>query len=181
MKLSELKTGMIVTTREGKEYVVYRDFACSMTGVSPNVKDTDSVFVNGNEKGWLSFFNYNEDMINLGGFSSLDIMKVEMPSHPYGFADLNFNRDCRTLLWVREDVQKLSTNEVAAMFGLETQEESLRQETDLNHYFKHHCQCCGKELSPILWDLKLINFAGVTYNICIDCYNIGVKNGTIEE
>lgn len=179
MKLSELKTGMIVTTREGIEYVVYRDFACSMIDVSKHDKNTDGVFVHGSE-GWIPFSDYNEELIATGDFSSFDIIKIEMPSHPYGFADLDFERDCRTLLWAREDVQKLSTNEVAAMFGLETQEESRQQETDLNHYFKHYCQCCGKELSPILWDLKLINFEGRTYDICIDCYNIGVKNGTIE-
>ena len=102
MKLSELKTGMIVTTREGKEYVVYRDFACSMTDdAAKHYKNTDGVFVHGSED-WMPFSDYNKNMICTDDFSSLDIMKVEMPSHPYGFADLDFERDCRTLLWARK-------------------------------------------------------------------------------
>ena len=48
-----------------------------------------------------------------------------------------------------------------------------------NGTFKHYCQCCGKELSPILWDLRLISIDGKQYQICIECCEIGLKNGTI--
>jgi hypothetical protein len=34
---------------------------------------------------------------------------------------------------------------------------------------------------PILWDLRIINIDGKTYNICNNCCDIGIKNGTITD
>lgn len=50
-----------------------------------------------------------------------------------------------------------------------------------NHTFKHYCQSCGKELSPILANLRMIRFndEDKVYDICEDCYRIGCKNGVI--
>lgn len=50
-----------------------------------------------------------------------------------------------------------------------------------NHTFKHYCQSCGKELSPILAYLRLIRFDDDdnVYEICDDCYYIGCRNGVI--
>lgn len=49
-----------------------------------------------------------------------------------------------------------------------------------NHTFRHHCQSCGKELSPILADLKMVRFENRVYDICEECYQIGCKNGVID-
>lgn len=48
-------------------------------------------------------------------------------------------------------------------------------------YFKHYCRCCGKELSPILWDLYIISLDGKSYDICNNCYKFGIKNGSITD
>lgn len=50
-----------------------------------------------------------------------------------------------------------------------------------NHTFTHHCQSCGKDMSPILTDLRLVRFDNKIYEICEDCYQIGCRNGVISE
>jgi hypothetical protein len=50
-----------------------------------------------------------------------------------------------------------------------------------NDTFKHYCQCCGKELSPILHDMRLINIDGHSYCICEECFKVAESNGIVEK
>ena len=103
MTLDELKTGMIVETRDGDSYIVMRDFIdCGdiLAGLSFNNKISDT---------WTSLSNYNQDMTN-SRFPHIDIMSV-YSSYPYS-ADTS-----KRLLWERKEYKEVTMSEIEEMFG----------------------------------------------------------------
>lgn len=101
IKKSELKTGLIVTTRAGEEYMVFMNVKTGYTGdgkydVIVNIRDSDR---------WNNLDSYDEDLtyhgITSGRYAEWDIVKVEMYDHPCAL--LNKEEFPRTLLWERED------------------------------------------------------------------------------
>ena len=49
---------------------------------------------------------------------SLDIVKVEVPYHPYDFLNLGHERDKRKLLWQEEpEIKEVTMSEVEEKFG----------------------------------------------------------------
>jgi len=118
MKKSDLKTGMIVTIRDGSEYVVLLD------AVSDYTKGACDVMLNSDEHRWNRLENYEEDLTYKNGLmdcndgDDFDIIKVELSPHPYTFADLNYERSERKLLWKREKpVKEMTMAELEAHFG----------------------------------------------------------------
>lgn len=114
MQLSDLKTGMIVTTRDGSEYRVLRNIECGYEyardplGVMVSVTPTS--------KAWerLSVYKSTECHYN----HQLDIVKVEATNHPYGFFDLEYERNKRVLLWQEEpEIKEVTMSEVEEKFG----------------------------------------------------------------
>lgn len=103
MTLDDLKTGMIVKTREGKYNIVMRDFIDEgdiLTGLSFNNKISDT---------WTSLSNYNQDMTN-SRFPHIDIMSV-YASYPY-------SADTPTrLLWERKEYKEVTMKEIEEKFG----------------------------------------------------------------
>ena len=95
MKLSDLRTGMVVTTAENEEFIVFTDAVCATP------YDCGLVFVNGLNRWWIRGINYNEDLSHRG-HSDLDIIRVEMVTHPYAYMDLSYDRESRILLWERD-------------------------------------------------------------------------------
>lgn len=75
MKKSDLKTGMIITMRDGKEYMVYKDVDTGWT-------TGDILFACDGRHDWVSLDDYNEDMTTYN--SEWDIVKVTKISHPFG-------------------------------------------------------------------------------------------------
>ena len=103
MTLNDLKTGMVVKTREGKYNIVMRDFIDEgdiLAGLSFNNKISDT---------WTSLSNYNQDMTN-SGFPHIDIMSV-YSSYPYS-ADTP-----KKLLWERKEYKEVTMREIEEKFG----------------------------------------------------------------
>ena len=103
MELDDLKTGMIVKTREGKYGIVMRDFIDEgdiLAGLSYNNKISDT---------WTSLSNYNQDMTN-SRFPHIDIMSV-YDSYPYS-ADTP-----KRPLWERKEYKEVTMKEIEEKFG----------------------------------------------------------------
>ena len=103
MTLDELKTGMIVETRDGDSYIVMRDFIDDgdiLAGLSCNNKILGT---------WTSLSNYNQDMTH-SGVPCLDIVGV-YASYPYSV-------DTPTrLLWERKEYKEVTMQEIEEKFG----------------------------------------------------------------
>ena len=110
MKLSDLKTGMIVTLRNGDEYVVFRDFSDLYT-------EATSIICNG--KSWNNLCYYSDGMKCSSGClgNMQDIVKVEIPYHPYSFFDLTREKHRRKLVWKEESVKEVTMAEIEEKFG----------------------------------------------------------------
>ena len=109
MKLSDFKTGMIVTLRNGDEYVVFKDISTLFT-------DEDAVICNG--KSWERLGRYTNDMKHgFAGFGKThDIVKVEVPYHPYSFFNLEHERGKRKIVW-EEGAKEVTMAEIEEKFG----------------------------------------------------------------
>jgi len=108
MTKSALKTGMIVTLRNGKKFEVYIDavtYTCSCGS---------DVITDG--KKWSSLAEYNEDL-TYPGHTDHDIVMVEYVG---GRTDLYAGAtDEKTLdiIWKREDTKKMTVAEIEAILG----------------------------------------------------------------
>lgn len=114
MTLHDLATGMIVTTRNGQEWTVFRNYSCTMASTEED--NTDGVLVRGIND-WLSFSAYNEDMTTNFHKELYDIVKVEISSHPCSMMYHDFRKFERRLIWEREPVKEVTMEDVEAMFG----------------------------------------------------------------
>lgn len=103
MTLDDLKTGMIVETRNGDSYIVMRDFIDD-GDVLGGLSDSDNI-----TNTWTSLDNYNKDMKhNL--LPEIDIMSV--------YASYSYNIDKpKKLLWKREEYKEITMREIEEMFG----------------------------------------------------------------
>lgn len=117
MKLSDLKTGMIVTWRNGVECVVMIDYE-SQSAIERKI------FVNAKDKHWLPFGYYGEDMKMMRDHEDFcdddneyDIVKVELATHPYSFLDLEYEKGKRKLLWKEKAVKEVTMSEIEEKFG----------------------------------------------------------------
>ena len=103
MTLDDLKTGMIVKTREGKYNIVMRDFIDEgdiLAGLSCDNKISET---------WTSLSNYNQDMTN-SRFPHIDIMSV--------YASYTYSADTpKRLLWVRKEYKEVTMKEIEEKFG----------------------------------------------------------------
>ena len=111
MTKSDLRTGYIVTTRKGSEYVVFKGAFASFDN-SENI----DMLVNGITKNWSTFGNYNDNLTREDGYRDSDIVKVEQASHPYSFMDLEYGKKTRKLLWERKESLDVTMEEVNAKF-----------------------------------------------------------------
>ena len=115
MKLKDLRTGMIVTCRNGSEFTVIRDRVIDEAC-------TCDVFVrhDDNGLGWMRFDQYNEDL-TFGQFAispmDWDIVKIERAKHPFGFMNLDYYPEKRVFIWQRKDVVKLTLAEIEERLG----------------------------------------------------------------
>lgn len=114
MQKKDLKTGMVVTLRNGMEYVVFRDIdAVYLNGVDEDKKKEGVLVSINNNWEWLSF--YKEDL-SFSDLRSSDIIKVELPYHPYSYMNLGYCRNQRTILW-EEKVKEFTIAELEKHFG----------------------------------------------------------------
>ena len=108
---ADLKTGMIVTLRNGVEFIVYRD-------VKNQYYSKDILL--GLRHNWFKLSHFKEDLT--AEYEYNDIVKVESPTHPYALMDINYEKDKRTLIWERtepkeEPIKELTMEELEKHFG----------------------------------------------------------------
>lgn len=105
MELKDLKTGMVVETREGKKYlIVNRDG--ELCGIGMNSYMT----LNG-EHPHKSNMTWPND-------SAVDIMKVFKPALRKFSSMLSDERNC---IWKREEVRKMTVSEICKELGYEVE------------------------------------------------------------
>lgn len=113
MKKSDLKTGYIVTQRNGSEKVVF-------LGIDTIDRGQLDCIVNENTSNWQNLDTFNDDLTSKF-ISYFDIMKVEKPFHPYCLQNLNrrysFASKTRELLWERDSVKEMTVADVEALVG----------------------------------------------------------------
>lgn len=114
MTKSELQTGMIITTREGKEYVFVKDFIVNNNHTMESCDE--GILVNGQIASWTRLVNYNCDMKHKT-HKPLDIMKVEIADHPYAFTNIQYDKSDRKLVWERKDPKQMTVAEIEAILG----------------------------------------------------------------
>ena len=103
MTLDDLKTGMMVTTRNGNSYIVMRDFVDSgdvLAGLSDSTEITNS---------YMELSDYKQDMKH-DELSGLDIMSVYT-------SYLHCIDIPKKLLWKREEYKEVTMKEIEEMFG----------------------------------------------------------------
>lgn len=103
MTLNDLKTGMIVKTREGKYHIIMRDFIDQgdiLAGLSYDNRISNS---------WINLSKYNQDMTH-SEIPSLDIVDV--------YASSVYSADTPTkLLWERKEYKEVTMQEIEEKFG----------------------------------------------------------------
>ncbi len=116
MTKSDLKTGYIVTLRNGNDYVVILDSVSDLYKCD--------IIVNSKLNVWDVLSVYNEDLTNKE-FKALDIIKVEIPYHPLAFQNVSYKNEKRKLLWERNEMSSKSDKEIMQnainTYGLENQ------------------------------------------------------------
>ena len=120
MTLDDLKTGMIVTTRNGMQFTVIRN------AVKPWNNSTDLLIYTNMDyrkynyewkRGCFTFSSFNEDMRAASGNRKWDIVKVETADLPFGFMDLNDEPHRRSTLWCESNKVKLTVAEIESRLG----------------------------------------------------------------
>lgn len=113
MTKSELKTGMIVTRRDGKKLTVYKDCVCAFEN-----EIHKNVLVDASRACWHPLDYFSEDLRNLKGYSEFDIVKVEIVHHPYDFNEYPNKAKVDYVAWERsEPAKKMTVAEIEAILG----------------------------------------------------------------
>lgn len=103
MTLENLRSGMVVETRDGNRFLVLVD-------------DNELLFMNGDCEthigNWDGARRYNSDLTHAYGFKNLDIMKVY--ARIYNF-DMVSNP--KVLLWERKEVKEMTVSEIEHVLG----------------------------------------------------------------
>lgn len=103
MTKSDLRTGMLVTFRNGKKMCVYLNVDTSLCK-SQNVL-TDGVT-------WMDFDYVNDDLTNLSS-SYFDIMEIEVPIIA---TDIPYHNGTKSI-WQRQKPKKMTVAEVEKILG----------------------------------------------------------------
>lgn len=112
MTLNDLKTGMIVTWRNGEKATVLRD--TPKFGILLNTDRNFLVRCSGD--GWTTLSNYNDDFTNK--FVDIyDIVKVEVPRHPYDCFNYNRYTFDSEVVWEKESAVKMTVAEIEKKLG----------------------------------------------------------------
>lgn len=103
MTLDDLKTGMIVTTRNGNSYIVMRDFLGDIS-VLAGISDNKTI-----SRQWINMIWYEQDL-TCTDISRLDIISV-YSSDP---CDIDIKKG---LIWERKEYKEVTMKEIEEKFG----------------------------------------------------------------
>ena len=106
MTKAELRTGMRVTTKGGKKFIV-------LLNCQHDYDDSTNIFVNDKTNGWNSFDYYNYDLTCVNDCDS--IVKAEQPFHPYKVFNV-ISSDFR-IIWTRQAPKQMTISEVEKALG----------------------------------------------------------------
>lgn len=107
MTKSELKNGMVVTTRDMEKYMFYKDCV---------YKNEHTLSVFAREDGvWTNIDTYSDDL-TFSDCKALDIMKVEVLKHPR-LAWQKYNTNNYVTIWERKSPKKMTVAEIEAILG----------------------------------------------------------------
>lgn len=108
MKKSDLKTGMRVTTRDERQYIILLDAEQAYSGDRDIMVDPED-----NSHNWNLLLYYTEDLLcKTRKDSEFDIMRVEIPKHPY---DIFYDYSGFKLLWERIEEEEVEPDEDAIL------------------------------------------------------------------
>lgn len=97
MNKSDLKTGMMVVTRNGDEFMVILSVEYANTGTN----EPRNVMVS--ENGWMPLYEYSDDLV-LGIMSELDIVAVYSPKMTASLWKKNIKNECYwECIWKRDE------------------------------------------------------------------------------
>lgn len=121
MTLDDLKTGMIVTMRNGTQYTVIRNMATPYQNadeifVYTNFNQSERLTFNDDGRGWMPFDDYHNNFTHKRN-KRYDIVRVEIANNPFGFMDLKYNVHFRTVIWKEPLAVKLTLAEIEARLG----------------------------------------------------------------
>ena len=154
MTKSDLKTGYIVTLRNGNDYVVILDSVSDLYKCD--------IIVNSKLNVWDVLSVYNEDLTNKE-FKALDIIKVEIPYHPLAFQNVSYKNEKRKLLWERKEMSSKSNKEIMQKaintYGLENQMiKTIEELSELSQNLsKALIRLNSKSNTTLSADLKSVN------------------------
>lgn len=114
MTKADLRTGMIVTLRNGDEYMVYRDYAATWT--ENGSYSSDCLVLTTGETGWRDLNNFANDLTSKSAHKS-DIVKVEKVTHPLAFICPNYEKAERKVLWCRNEPRKYTHKQIEDILG----------------------------------------------------------------
>lgn len=114
MTKSELKTGMVVTYRDGRKAMVFKD--CADNNFPTLFKKEANVLIS-EEATWLDLHYINEDLLYSNRDSdSLDIIMVEAAINPF-ILWRPYNPNDYTVIWKRNPPKKMTVAEIEAVLG----------------------------------------------------------------
>lgn len=156
MTLNDLKTGMIVKTRDGDSHIVMRNYL-GRSDILAGLSDSNSI-----SKKWNHLFTYNEDMTHQN-YSEMDIMEV-YDSQPYRIDNI------RHLIWERKEhndvwipcSERLPENDDDVLCWYEyrimqgTHEGEMNQKFEIGYYNKYFKRwggevSSGRDCKVIAW------------------------------
>ena len=118
MTKSELRTGHLVTFRNGDEYMVFRN--CDPYN--------DTLVRVDNDMEWMRLESYNDDLTfdtsemiftTENECKKWDIMKVRRVSHPYAFVNHDYNKNHIKTIWERHEKKKYTYAQLKEILGEE--------------------------------------------------------------
>ena len=114
MTKSELKTGMVVTYRDGREAMVFKDCADNNF---PNIFKKEASMLISEEATWLDLRFINEDLLYTSGcVNDLDIIMVECVRRP-SLLWQHYDPKNYTVIWERNPPKKMTVAEIEAILG----------------------------------------------------------------
>lgn len=156
MTLNDLKTGMIVKTRDGDSHIVMRNYL-GRSDILAGLSDSNSI-----SKKWNHLFTYNEDMTH-PNYSEMDIMEV-YDSQPFSIDNIRY------LIWKRKEhndgwipcSERLPENDDDVLCWYEyrimqgTHEGEMNQKFEIGYYNKYFKRwggevSSGRDCKVIAW------------------------------
>lgn len=117
MTKSELKTGMIVVTREGLKCMVYKNVQTTWTSHN---RECDVIVAMDGSNQWNVLNDYNENMeTRTRCLNRWDIVKVIQVSHPYAFINHDYEEDEQKILWKRPEKKQYTYAQLREILGEE--------------------------------------------------------------